>query len=192
MILGSPAVGSRWATYSDMRLSKYPAILLTTLVMILVTAGMASSATVRKQDRVGDASAAFDIRWARYTNADHAVVFAVKVRDLRSFTVVGGYLAEIGDYDGYEFRVWRRDGHGHTALNYTEGNGASRVACNSVRVHKDSNRDHVRVAIPRSCLPKVTGRLRMAASTGSSTRYRAASTPPERRGWLRTNSYLQW
>jgi hypothetical protein len=149
-----------------MRLLKYPSILLATLVLMLVSAGLASSTTARKPDTVGDASAAFDIRWAQYTNADHAVVFVVKVRDLRTFTVVGGYLAEIGDYDGYEFRVWRRDGHGRTALNYTEGNGAFRVSCNSVRVHRDSNRNHVRVAIPRSCLPKVNGRLRMAASTG--------------------------
>lgn len=141
-------------------------IALAGLLVVGVGAQTASAATTRVGDNFGDASPAFDIRSVSYINADSAVVFRVKVQRLRSFTVIGGYLAEIGDYDGYEFRAWNKDGQLRTWLNYTYGaSGAERVACADVSVQWRTTRNYVRVSFPRSCISEVNGRLRMAAST---------------------------
>lgn len=143
---------------------------LAALLLLLTVAATAEAAVVRKRDTVGDAPAAYDIRWARYSNANPTVAFTVKIRHLTSQTMVTGEMnqghREDESFESFEAWVWKRpDGTVATELrDYPGTGGYTVVPCSGMTASWRTSRNTVRVAVPRSCLGAMTGRMYMRAT----------------------------
>jgi hypothetical protein len=143
-------------------------VALAALLLMVATAGTTAAAVVREYDTVGDASPAYDIRWAKYDNGTMLVSYTVKVRDLRRETEIRGVMVdrEHGTVT-YVVGVWKRVGKPgfRTELIEAWGSGITYTVPCAITLKWSWAHNRVRLSFPRSCLSTAPGTLSMSAST---------------------------